>query len=234
MNIIMDTSPRDMNLAVLTGRCSLEVSRYRHRESSDDRYCLEIFRRALVLHNEAAWNVLYTQFNESVCLWFRNHACKEAALRHDTEKSYIDETFKRFWQWGYNQQTLEFTSLAGALRALHLCLNSAIMDTLRAYERPKEEPIPDYGQSDDTQLLVEDSYHQDEWWHIVADILTPASEQRVIYLLYYCGFKPREIMRHCTGEFSSEQEIYRITRNALDRLRRNSDKLRWKLSDDEG
>jgi hypothetical protein len=234
MSIRMDMPPSDMDLTTLVSRCSVEVSRYRRRESSDDRYCLEIFRRALVQRNHAAWEVVYTQFYGNVSLWFRSHAYKDAALRYDAERSYIDEAFRRFWQWDYNQQqTLEFNSLAGALRALHLCLNSAIMDTLRAYARPKEEPIPDYGVSDDARLLVEDGYHQDDWWEVVASILTNPRERRVIYLLHYCGLKPREIIQHCAGEFASEKEIYRLTRNAMDRLQRNADKLRWKLSDGE-
>jgi integrase len=228
----IDRSPGDMNLTTLMGRCSLEMSKYRRRASSDDCYCLEIFRRALVQRRADAWDALYAQFYESVCHWFRRHPYREAALRYDTEKSYVDDTFKRFWQWANKQPNLEFTSLAGALKSLHLCLNCAIMDTLRTYARPKEETFPDYGTLDDCTLLVEDSYHQDEWWSVVESILINPREQRVIYLLYHCGLKPREIIQHCPGEFADEQEIYRLTRNSLDRLRRNADKLRWKLSVD--
>jgi hypothetical protein len=36
-------------------------------------------------------------------------------------------------------------------------------------------------------------------------------------------------MRRCPGEFADEQEIYRIRRNGLDRLKRNADQLLHKL-----
>jgi hypothetical protein len=34
-------------------------------------------------------------------------------------------------------------------------------------------------------------------------------------------------------EFSDAQEVFRLTRNILDRLKRNKDRLRWLLGDEE-
>lgn len=234
MEIQMEKPPGDMSLSALTERCSQEMNKFRRKEPNDDQYCLEIVRRALARGQDEAWDVLYAQFSETVRLWFRGHECREAALRYDlSEKSYVDDTFKRFWQWTRNQQ-LEFPSLAAALRSLYLCLNSSIMDTLRAYSRPKEEPIPEFDTLNDPKIQVEDVYLQDEWWKVVESLLENEREGRVLFLLYNSGLKPREIMQFCPGEFESEQEIYRLTRNALDRLRRNKDKIRWRLSDNEG
>ena len=232
MGIIMEKPPEDMSLAELVSRCSQEMGKFRRKEPSDESYCLEIFRRALIGHNEAAWTVLYNNFSESIRLWLRRHQYKEAALRHESEQGYVDDTFKRFWQWTCNQK-LEFTSIAGALSALHLCLNSSVMDTLRAYSRPKEEPMPEVNQLNDGQLVTEDLYNESELWMVIASILTNKRELRVIYLIYHCGLKPREIVLRCSDEFACEQEIYRLTRNALDRLRRHGGNLRWKLGDDQ-
>ena len=233
MGIKMEKPPEDMNFSDLASRCSQEINKFRRREQSDDSYCLEIFRRALKTHNEEAWAMLYNTFSESVRLWLRRHQYREAALRHESEQGYVDDTFKRFWQWTCNQH-LEFANLAGALSALHLCLNSAVMDTLRAYSRPKEEPIPEMSLfSEEKNLVTEDSYNTDEFWLVIATILTNKRELRVIYLIFHCGLKPKEITLRCPGEFADEQEIYRLTRNALDRLRRNSGNLRWKLGDEQ-
>ena len=57
-------------------------------------------------------------------------------------------------------------------------------------------------------------------------------ERRLIYLLFLCGLKPREIMRYCPLEFTDVQEIYRLQRNIMDRLMRNADQIRWLLGDD--
>src|SRR5205085_7094448 len=99
--------------------------------------------------------------------------------------------------------------------------------TLRAYARKEVLGLPEPGSPD--ELLLEDNYHEDEWWSAVESILTDKYERRVIYLLYHCGLKPREILIHASGEFANEQEVYRLRRNGLERLKRNQDQLLHKL-----
>jgi DNA-directed RNA polymerase specialized sigma24 family protein len=226
MDINLNTSPGGMSLEALAHRSVLEMRKFRRKEPCDDQYCMELFRRALVQQDEEAWSIVYGQWQESVRHWFRCDASRPVALRHEDEQNYIDDTFKRFWQSVKTQQ-LEFSSLASALRYLRLCLNSVIIDTLRTYARKNVQGLPEPGAQDD--LVVEDSYHEGEWWSVIESILTDPRERRAIYLLYHCGLKPKEIVQRCPGEFADEQEIYRLRRNGLERLRRNSDKLLHKL-----
>jgi DNA-directed RNA polymerase specialized sigma24 family protein len=233
MDFEINTPPEKMSLEALRDRSALEMRKFRRKEPNDDQYCLEIFRRAMVQLDEQAWNIVYALFQESVRQWFRSDANRTAALRHEDEQNYIDDTFKRFWQ-SVKAQHLEFPSLSSALRYLRLCLNSVIIDTLRAYARKEVLALPEPGSPD--ELLCEDRYHEDEWWPVIETLLCNERERRVIYLLYHCGFKPREIIQRCPGEFANEQEIYRLKRNSLDRLKRNRDKLLhklgWKLDPD--
>ena len=225
--ISMDKPLREMNLVILSEYCIQEMSKYRRKVESDDRYFLEIIRRAVMLRDNEAWAVLRILFNESVRLWFARHPYREAALRYEPgEQSYIDDTIRRFWQ-ALSEQKLVFTNLAGAFSYLHMCLNCAVMDTLRAYSRPREEPIPDYGHPDEP--LVEDQYDEGELWETLQSLLPGQREQRVAYYLFHCNLKPREIMRFCPNEFRSEGEIYRLKRNVMERVLRNSDKIRWRL-----
>lgn len=228
MGIRMDKRLDEMSLADLTTYCAQEMSKYRRKEISSDQYCLEILRRAVVLHDERAWAVLQQQFSENVRLWLARHPYREAALRYEIDQSYIDDAFRRFWQ-AIRDQHLIFATLASALSYLHLCLNCAIMDTLRAYSRPKEEPIPDYMQGNFEGPGVEDRYHEEELWEVIESLMTGEKEKRLAYLLFYCNLKPREVVRYCATEFRSEEEIYRLKRNIMERILRNVDKIRWKL-----
>lgn len=232
MSITTQKEPEYMSIPALVKNGEKEIQKYRNREASDDRYYVELLRRALTEHNDTAWEALYVRFADYVRMWFRRHRDHEAALLYESEQTYIDSTFQRFWQWASNQK-LEFSTLASAIASLHLCLNSAIMDTLRAYSRPKEEPLLWAVGENGPNIATEDIYHEDDWWPIIVDILKNEREQRIIFLLYHCGLKPKAIMQQCPGEFASEQEIYHLTRNALDRLKRNGARLRWKLSDDQ-
>jgi hypothetical protein len=226
MNSTINTPPHEMSLEALAHHSLLEMHKFRRKESSDDRYCLELLRRALVERDEAAWSIVYTQWQESVRRWFRGNTNRTAALRHDEEQSYIDDTFKRFWQ-SVKAEQLELPTLAGVLQYLRLCLNSVIIDTLRTYARKKVQALP--GPDSPDELVVEDSYHESEWWSVIESMLIDGRERRAVYLLYHCGLKPKEIVLRCPGEFANEHEIYRLRRNALDRLKRNSDKLLHKL-----
>lgn len=229
MGIRMEKSLDAMSLASLTVYCAREMSKYRRKEPSDDRYCLEVFRRAVVLRDNAAWVVLQQQYSESIRIWLGRHPYREAALRHEIEQNYIDDTFRRFWQ-AMSEQNVTFSTLAGALSYLRLCLHCAIMDTLRSYSRSNIDVMPEQGHPDEP--YAEDKYHEDELWEVIQAILPGERERRVAYLHFHCNLKPREIIRYCPGEFNGEDEIYRLKRNIMERIMRNADKIRWKLNGD--
>lgn len=216
-----------MSLTDLSAYSTLEMSKYRRKEPYSDLYCLEILRRAVVQHDDKAWTVLQQQFSESAHAWIGRHPYRELALRYEMEQNYIDDAFRRFWQ-AVSDQRLVFSTLGGALNYLHLCLNCAIMDTLRLYSRPKEGRIPDSGHPDEPQ--VEDRYYEDELWEVIKGLLVGTKERRVAYLLFHCNLKPREIVHHCPGEFRGEIEIYNLKRNIMEKIFRNMSQLRWKLS----
>ncbi len=145
MGIEMDKPPRDMSLAELAERCGVEMGKYSRKETCDDQYCLEIFRRAMLENNERAWEILHQRFNGILLSWVRCHPNREAAYRCDSENSYVDRAFRRLWMRTKRNAALEFSTLGGALRFLRMCLNSDIVDTLRAQLRPEEMPWPEPG-----------------------------------------------------------------------------------------
>jgi hypothetical protein len=74
---------------------------------------------------------------------------------------------------------------------------------------------------------MEDGTDSRKVWEVLQRMLPDEREQRLAYLLFYCGLKSREIVRFCSQEFSDVQEIYRIRRNIMERLLHNTDQLRW-------
>ena len=160
--------------------------------------------------------------------WLRRHPQREVACRLESEENYVAQTFERFWQATAFNQRVEFSTLAAALQYLRASLHGAILDMLRAYARPREVSLP--GPGEPGEPLVEDSTDNSEVWESLQMILSNPREQRLAYLLFHCGLKPREIVRFCPQEWSDVQEIYRLRRNIMERLFRNADHLRWRLS----
>ena len=234
MGIEMEDLPAQMSLTALADRCMREIEKYHHKESYNDQYCLEIFHRAMVKHDPDAWELLQKRFSPTVRAWMRNHPQRDIACRHQPEEDYVDEAFVRVWQ-ASTRNTLEFDSMAAALRYLKLCLQGAVIDNLRAYSRPIEVPMPDPGS--DTyhpeELATEDDYESNNLWETIKSLLPNERERRLAYQLYINGLKPREIVHYCPEEFGDIQEIYRLTRNIIERLTRNRDQIRWRLGDGE-
>jgi hypothetical protein len=78
--------------------------------------------------------------------------------------------------------------------------------------------------------LVEDPDEGGEVWEAIRGLLPDEREQRLAYLLYHCGLKPREIVCFCPQEFGEVREVYRLRRNIVSRLLRNADVIRWRLN----
>ncbi len=226
MSIEMDTLPCNMNVSVVTSRYWAETNKYSYKEPYSDEYGLEIFHQAIVEHDTQAWELLIERFHKMVLSWLRRHPNREIAYRLNSEENYIALAFERFWMGTLRNQKIEFHSVAAALNFLRACLNSVIIDTLRGQMR--EMPFPETGFDEPAVENLDDGL---ELWNAIKSLIPGEREQRLAYLLYHCGLKPRQIVHYCPEEFNDVQEIFRMTRNILDRLRRNKDRLRWLLSD---
>ena len=216
-----------MSVSLLAECCIGEMNKYRRGEPHTDRYCVELFRRALVQRDTLAWEVMQKHFHNTMLRWMYGHPMRDNACRFDSEENYVAQAFARFWLATADNQQVEFQSVAAALRYLRMSLQSVILDALRAYSRPKEVPLPEYGNPEEP--FGEDTHEGHEVWEAILPLLPDSRDQRVAYLLFHCGLKPREILRFCPQEFSDVQEVYRLRRNIMERLLRHADYLRWRL-----
>jgi len=211
--------------AALGAECLRELSTYRRGEPCNETYGLELLRRATVQGDPEAWTWVHHCFSEMVRGWLYRHPSKETACSLESEENYVTQAFERFWQATTVSQTVEFSRLAAALQYLRASLNGAILDTLRAYLRPREVSLPESG-----ELQEEDHTDSTEVWDILQTMLPNRHERRLAYLLFHCGLKPREIVRFCPQEFRDVHEIYRLRHNIMERLLRNAHQLRWRLT----
>lgn len=201
-------------------------------ETARDQEGLQLFQRALTLGDDDAWCQLIERYQGLVLAWVRNHSRHDLAYRYHNSDYYVALAFERFWQATARNRSLTFTSLESALSYLKASLNGAILDTLRTYTRP-EMPLPEPGSLYTIELSCEDSPCEQELWDVIQNLLPTARERRVAYLLFYCGLKPREIVKFCQDEFPEVREVHRLRRNIVERLLRQADTIRWRLGDDD-
>lgn len=225
-----DELPRSMSLAALSTRCQEELHKFGQGAPSDERFGMELFYRALVLRDSAAWEAVQQCFQANMSRWLHNHPLRDVACGFDSEENYVAQGFARFWLASVNQQESMFQSLGAAMKYLRACLHACIIDTLRTYSRARVVGLPETGEAG--ELSCEDDYDSGELWQVISHLIPLKRERRVAYLLYHCGLKPRAIVFFCSAEFNDVQEIYHIRRNIIERLRRNADYLRNRLGYD--
>ena len=218
-----------LSIPQLAAQCMKEVDNYHRGEPYTDVYGVELLHRATVLGDSVAWTWVQHCFSGLVLGWLRRHPYRETAFRLENEENYVAQTFERFWQATTLTQKVAFNTLAAALRYLHLSLNGVILDSLRAHARSREVSLPEPGEPGEP--YIEDVTSGSEVWEIIQTMLPDKREQRLAYLLFYCGLKAREIVRYLPQEWSDVHEIYRMRRSITERLLRNADQLRWRLRD---
>ena len=118
-----------------------------------------------------------------------------------------------------------FDSLAAVLKYLKMCVHSVIADEVRSRQaRQYEETlelIDHEPASDDPADDVVSNISAQGLWQVIQEELNSEEERVLVYLAYVQGMKPSEIRSQYKRLFPSVEDVYRIKRNVLERLRRN-------------
>lgn len=212
-----DVAVERLTVPELARRCAVEMERYRGRESHADQFGFELFRRAVVERNDAAWAALYAQYAETVRWWL--------GLRPDEDDELVTLTFERFWRAMDVDKFSSFNGLGGVLAYLKNCARTARLDYARAISvRAREEPLDDAADllraCDDTEGLASARMDRVAFWRAVRQYLTDEREHGVLYLSYVVGLSPRQIYASHAARFDDVAEVYRLKRAVLARLRR--------------
>jgi len=118
-----------------------------------------------------------------------------------------------------------FDSLTAVLKYLKMCVHSVIADKMRSRQaRQYEEALESIEHepaSDDPADDVVSNISAQGLWQVIQEELNGEDERILIYLAYIHGMKPSEISSQHSRLFPSVEDVYRIKRNVLERLRRN-------------
>lgn len=211
----------------LVRQARVEMARYRRNQAHDDRYAFEIFRRSVAENDGSGWRVLLWLYGPQVAAW-----CSRASNgRQHNLDDLTARTWERFWRTYTPEKLAHAHGLAGVLRYLKLCAISVVMDAGREQSiitsldrlagfRADDAPAP-------ADLAVDD-VAQKAFWQIVQARLHDETERVVVYLRYVMGCRPADIHVQRPDLFPSVQEVYRVTRNILDRLRRCDELRGWR------
>jgi hypothetical protein len=211
MGSAMEDHMRTMSLVALAEQCLHEINAARRGEIHDDQCWVEVLHRATVQRDEAACEVIEYHLGQIIRGWIACHPKQELACRLESEAVYVTRTCERFWQAAARQEQA-LDRLATALRYVRACLNSVILDTLRAHTYATAIPLPEPAGAGKAE---EDAQ---AYWERIRGMLPTEREQRVAYLLFHCGLQPEDIVHLYPQEVGDWQNICRVRRTVIGRL----------------
>src|SRR2546426_9850954 len=214
-----------LSINELARSCSEETNKFLKQSVSNARYCLELFRRAITSRDDDAWACIYQQYAPLVLTWVNQHYSAVPLLGQDGSAPLVNAAFAKFSQALTPAKMGNFDTLAAVLKYLKMCVHSVIADEVRSRQaRQYEETlelIDHEPASDDPADDVVSNISAQGLWQVIQEELNGEDERVLIYLAYVQGMKPSEISSQHNRLFPSVEDVYRIKRNVLERLRRN-------------
>lgn len=195
-------------------------------EARDDRYSFELIRRAIAERDDESWQGLIEVYQGMVVSW---------CLRSGAGASDCDDlagaTWVKFWQ-SFTPDKLANAegSTSAVLGYLKLCAHSVVLDEARRRARL----VPLNEEHGDAEMREAEASEADiervdaiALWQLVERHLHDDRERLLVSLTYHMNLRPAEIQQRRPDLFPTVQDVYRITRNILDRLRHSKSLAAW-------
>jgi len=135
----------------------------------------ELFRRAILVHDEDAWATIHRRFGPLLASWvWRSGACAHSAECNDI----ADQAFARAWAALKPEHVANSSTLAQLLSYLRTCVMTAIIDQLRqqsAREIALSDAHVDTAATPEQIVLVE--LDRAALWHTALAVTTNMAEQ---------------------------------------------------------
>ncbi|MGD9894259.1 MAG: hypothetical protein AB7R89_02075 [Dehalococcoidia bacterium] len=183
---------------------------------------MELFRRAVVGREDAAWAGLHVLFGRQIVGW-----CRRSGAPEDDVDEFAQRAWVKFWQSYTPAKFGVARDFAQVLRYVKLCSRSVVLDAAR--RQPATVRLDGDLHIAASIAAPDAAYLQSEactaLWQLVEAHLHDERERVLVRLTFGLGMRSAEIQAHRPDLFPSVQDVYRLTRYVLDRLKR-SDRLR--------
>ncbi len=203
-----ETNPQHLILAELASWCAKETDLYFQHQSSNSSFCFELFRRAIQERDQAAWEIICSQYQALVAGWVKRHHGFESS--GEEIQYFVNGAFGKISGTITPNRFDSFPDTGSLLRYLKMCVHSVIVDHNRTADQTNVYPL-DESTEEPRQAL----------WDLINARLHDEKERLVVYGSFALDLKPQEVYDLFRSVFSDVDEIYRIKQNVLARLRRD-------------
>lgn len=210
----LDVSLHHEPLTYIALRCQRESTAFQRGQPSDTRYCYELWRRALQLRNDDAWERLYTQYESLIIFYVKRHPSYTQLL--EDPQHLIPDILTKMWRAITPERFERFPTLASLLKFLQVCTYHLVLD--HCARTPGTDAL------DDTLPLVSlplRPVNLSQFWGCVEQQAKDERERVVIQERLRHERKPDDILRRHSDLFPNKGTLYRTTENLRARLIRD-------------
>lgn len=214
----------ELDIDLLARRCAEETERFFRKQKSQDDFCFELLRRALVLRNEAAWERIYLQYRTLIVSWVQRHP--NFAQCNEEIHYFVNGAFARMWKWCTPAKFGELGTLPKVLAYFRACVYTEVSDHYREHVEPHQteawlDAIAEQLPAAPPPSVILETTERATFWRLVQERLQSEQERLLIEYHFVLGYKPREICALNRQAFADADEVYRVKENLLRRLRRD-------------
>lgn len=186
-----------------------------------DEESYELFRRAVVAHDDDAWAEIHRRYRPLLISWARRRSA--TAQLNEDPANLADQALVRAWRALTPERFAQFPNMAALMGYLRTCVYSTIVDATRAQVRIDREHAQPGLQAivlASPEQIVLDKDRYIAVWRAVCSIATSPAERIILLESFICGWVPRVIQSHHPDLFPDVAVVYKVKRNLLERLQR--------------
>lgn len=182
-----------------------------------------LFQQAIIQRVPEAWGQIYQLYTPLVQRWV---VCHPGFANTDEDIDYfVNRTFEKIWGALTPEKFGNFPELNALLAYLQMCVNSVIVDHLRAEKRyrltvelSEEDPLYAFVP---TQMQLGNDAQRLHFWECIRKRLKNETEYKLLYYRFVLDIKPRQLCTEFGDIFPNISLVYTLTQNILARLRRD-------------
>ena len=210
----MDLS--QLNVLELQVQC--QKKRVNKENKELDLFCIELFRRAIVEHDQASWYTLYKIYLPMMMSWIKSDSLPTSVERADIVQAGIMK-----FSTTYGTERLEkATGLGDILAYLKKCILREFLQLMRKLPRDIKEVELDDEQS---EMTVSYDYNAPlaiaDIWSIIVDECNDEQELFVADAKLHKEMKPIEMVAKSNGLIQDVDEVNKVWKRLYSRLKRN-------------
>lgn len=198
-------------LRIIEQKCVEQTKIYRREGRSDERFCLELFRRALAITgtnthgmplyaDEEARTLLITIYSQYLRALINRQATHTLSV-----EDIIQQAWLRFWQAA--RQGFVFTSLGEALSYLQLVLRATIIMARKEERQHRRDESLSTFLREGEEMQVADAFANLFPQHVrrrfdarCRELIVAPLDRRIFWMRFSEGYAPREIAHRLASE----------------------------------